>query len=731
MADKSSRPATAGVISEEEALYGFSTEPNIVAIEPGPQNGAVAYIREGHVVRAEQVPFQPWLLTSAPPVKAPRSEVTRLLGNGLKYLVTFDNWRDARDARFGLRDAGTACLGYEGARAILMRKGQTLFKHMAFADVYRMQFDIETNGLDPTTEDGAVFMVAVSDTRGMLQLIEGTEVEIIERFSALVRDCDPDVLEGHNVFGFDLPFLMERARRNGIPLSLGRDGSDPVKGRERSYAIGGAVRPFTPVHIYGRHVLDTFLIVQRFDWAKGSLTSYGLKACARQFGFAAEDRIELPGREISSIYRSDPERVREYARHDAIETRLLADLITPVEFYQTQMMPDSYENTAVTGSGEKINAMLIRAYMHAGHSIPIKEQGRPFAGAYTEVRKTGVMERVVKADVESLYPSLMLAHGIAPERDTLGVFLPALNGLTERRVQAKKQAASEPDPARAQYLDGLQNSFKVLINSFYGYLAGPFPWNDSSAAGRVTALGRDTVLAIAGRLTQDGSQVIEVDTDGVYFVPPVGVEGEADERAYVQQVGEILPTGVRLAFDGRYRRMLSIKTKNYVLETYEGKLLLKGASLRSRSDEMFGRRFLESAVAFLLEGHPDSAANLYREIAAALTAGNVNVRDLTRRERVTSKTFSSSQRRKLADAAQGISIGEHVYVYSRSDGTLGVVSETGETVDFKPDTRLYLDKLYRFACRLEAGVGPGFSSLFPAPAELQREAAGQGVLDLF
>ena len=311
MADKSSHPVAVGVISEEEALYGFSTEPNIVAIEPEPVNGAVLFVRQNGVVRSEHVPFQPWLLTSEPPKRSPKAEVTRLQGNGLKYIITCNSWQDVREVRFGLRDAGTACLGYEGPRAILMRNGQTLFKQMAFADVYRMQFDIETNGLDSSTEDGAVFMVAVSDTRGMLQLIEGTEVEIIERFSALVRECDPDVLEGHNVFGFDLPFLMERAKRHGIPLSLGRDGSEPVKGRERSYAIGGAVRPFTPVHIYGRHVLDTFLIVQRFDWAKGSLTSYGLKACARQFGFAAEDRIELPGREISSIYRTDPERVRE------------------------------------------------------------------------------------------------------------------------------------------------------------------------------------------------------------------------------------------------------------------------------------------------------------------------------------------------------------------------------------------------------------------------------------
>jgi DNA polymerase I len=33
---------------------------------------------------------------------------------------------------------------------------------------------------------------------------------------------DPDVIENHNLHGFDLPFLRERARRLGVPLALGR-----------------------------------------------------------------------------------------------------------------------------------------------------------------------------------------------------------------------------------------------------------------------------------------------------------------------------------------------------------------------------------------------------------------------------------------------------------------------------------------------------------------------------
>src|SRR5207253_9348151 len=128
-------------------------------------------------------------------------------------------------------------------------------------------------------------------------------------------------------------------------------------------------------------------------------------------------------------------------RQDVIETRALAQLICPVEFYQTQMIPDNYAQVIVSGNGEKINALFIRAYLAAGRAVARTQPARAYPGGYTEVRKFGVQENVVKADVESLYPSLMLAHRIGPAADTLGIFLPALSELTLRRLEAKRKAA--------------------------------------------------------------------------------------------------------------------------------------------------------------------------------------------------------------------------------------------------------------------------------------------------
>src|SRR4029079_851816 len=132
-----------------------------------------------------------------------------------------------------------------------------------------------------------------------------------------------------------------------------------------------------------------------------------------------------------------------------------------------------------------------------------------------------------------LYPSIMLHYGIHPRGDHLGVFLPMLRQLTARRLEAKAKARAG-GPERP-YWDGLQASFKILINSFYGYLGAPsFLFNDYEAATRVTTTGQELVKRVAEELERTGSRLIEIDTDGVYFVPPSGVETEEEEVRYVE-----------------------------------------------------------------------------------------------------------------------------------------------------------------------------------------------------
>ena len=129
-----------------------------------------------------------------------------------------------------------------------------------------MQIDIETTTLSPSDPRARVLMISASDSCNRTEQYVGGETTIISKLAELVISWDPDIIEGHNIFSFDLPYLMERCRSLGVPFILGRDiKSSPSIGQPRNCAIGALNRPFTPIFIYGRHVIDTYLQVQRFD----------------------------------------------------------------------------------------------------------------------------------------------------------------------------------------------------------------------------------------------------------------------------------------------------------------------------------------------------------------------------------------------------------------------------------------------------------------------------------
>ena len=262
-------------------------------------------------------------------------------------------------------------------------------------------------------------------------------------------------------------------------------------------------------------------------------------------------------------------------------------------------------------------------------------------------------------------------------------------------------------------------------------MGGPFSFNDFDAAEQVTEAGRALVQDIARNIDNHGGDVIEIDTDGVYFVPPADVLEEPAERAYVDKIGADLPDGIRLAFDGRFKAMLSLKTKNYVLVTYDDRKIFKGASLRSRADERYGRKFLAHAVDCLLAHDLESIGTEYAETIERLLKHEVPIDDLVRRERITENTFHSTQKQRAAKVAEGVAVGEHLLVYERSDGTLGRKEDYANDENVKH----YMDKLYKFAKRLEdafEGVSKGAFDLYlPKPTARGLPKKTQQTLDLF
>lgn len=656
---------------EDETLFGWDSTPGIVSVWADQEGQALIWRRVGGALRCERERFRPWLVAAhlddlarlggrladarSPGAERALVQVQELDGDegSYRYLLTAQSGRalarailagaSARLARpiHGLRDLAEY-YRVGPVEQYLMQTGRACFRGLDYDDLHRMQIDLETTSLDPET--GRIFLVAVRDTRGLNVTLEAPapddERDLIEGLCALVRERDPDVIENHNLFGFDLPFLLRRAEEHGVPLALGRAGGPALL--ERMQDGPGARR--ARFSIAGRELIDTLDAVRRHDFVARDLPSHRLKDVARHFGVAGPERVYVPGPEIHATYCRDPERVRRYALDDVAEVDALSRRLLLAPFALAGMAPRRYERLASAGPATGVlEPMLVRAYLRAGAAIPGAgsdgvELG-PHAGGALHLFATGVAERVVKADIASLYPSLMRAYRIGPACDRLGALLHIVERLLELRLQHKAAAREAQRASRDPgHHEAMQAAMKLLINSAYGYMgAGRIAlFADRRAADEVTRRGRSILDRIISSLRARGVALIEADTDGVYFAVPEGFV-EADERALVAGVAAELPSGIRLEYEGRYRAMFSHEVKNYALATHEGEILLRGVALRSSRAEPFGERFLREALRFTMLGDIPGLRALFLDTVSALQRRTLPVAMVAARTRV-SKT---------------------------------------------------------------------------------------------
>ncbi|CAA9579506.1 MAG: DNA polymerase II, partial [uncultured Thermomicrobiales bacterium] len=305
-------------IETEHLLYGADSAPGLVAVEMAGPDRVRVYRRDGDSTLAEDDALEPWLLAARPePWAALRSKprIEPLDGlHPLRFLVTFPTWPAFLDAARAARDAGERMFRLRSpVEHYLTRTGRTLFKGMTFDDVRRLQLDIETTGFDPSRPESEVIIVALrAGTHEEFLVLEDSEAQLLDCLGEAIARLDPDVIEGHNLFNFDLPFLQERARRWGLSLPWGRDGS-PVWIDERTsrFKAGPLTMPYTPAHIHGRHVVDTYQQIQRYDTG-GKLSSYGLKNAIDELGLTRPDRSFVPGDQIALLWRTDRDRLLRY-----------------------------------------------------------------------------------------------------------------------------------------------------------------------------------------------------------------------------------------------------------------------------------------------------------------------------------------------------------------------------------------------------------------------------------
>jgi DNA polymerase I len=622
-------------LAKNNILFGYDKTRGIVAMEVERDEGIRVFRKEGGLLLSETQPFHPFILlsdTSLLEGSKGSPAVKRLKGSGdYRYQVSFGSWREMDRVRKAISKKTGVPAGHPNSPVYfvsdpiqqhLMVTGQTFFKELTFEDLRRMQLDIETfcpEGYEfpnPNREEDRIIVISFSDNTGWEKVISGRDIperEMLEGLVQIVQERDPDVIEGHNIFNYDLDYISRRAKMHRVPLEIGRDGRT-ARSRPSRVIIAERTINYSRWDIYGRHVVDTFILALFYDVATRELESFGLKEVAKQLNLASAGRTYLDGDQITWHFLHAPEKLHKYALDDVRETRALSDLLGRSYFFQAQIFPFSFQNVVVRGNAAKIDSLFIREYLRQGHAIPKLEEARSFPGGYTDIFYQGVARGVVYCDVRSLYPSLMLSEGILPKKDNLGIFSRLLADLRDFRLRAKDMAAQAASAEDRQFFDALQSTFKILINSFYGYMGhAQSHFSDFYQAEKVTSRGRKLLESMIEWLREKGCQVVEIDTDGIYFVPGLDITTARQEENLVRELSDSMPEGIIVEYGGRYKAMFSYKIKNYALLDYDGKLTIKGSGLRSRGLEKFQRAFLEEMISRLLADQKAKIPHLFQQ----------------------------------------------------------------------------------------------------------------------
>ncbi len=597
------------------------------------------YRRMGAVSDVVELEIKPFLLSDF--LDVPHAEeICKLTGNNpLCYKAVFADCAGYELAADELKKHEGVRLFRDYTQMAYLDAGIRLFGGMEFSDLRRMQISCVTD------DKGLPVELAVAGGSGEYpeESCSGTPQQMVEFFVAQTLLRDPDVIEGHKLNSVTLPALERAAKKAKLTLAFGRSGR-AAEFRSSRFSSAEKVVSFRRCDVDGRHLIDTEHLAVMSDSRSRDLDSYELDYLAGFYGFSGS---------ACDI------------------TRRLADMWEPSYFYCTKLLPMSLQDSVLRGTGSSLELLMISEYLKRHASIPFPQAGRSYPGALSRADRTGVFRNVRHCDVRSLYPSIISGCDLAPESDEQRVFPTLLRNFLDFRIKAKELSRTAPTELERRHASQLQSACKIVVNSFYGYLGfaqGSF--NDYTLAEKATATGKEILLKMADRLEKEGALVIEMDTDGIYFVPPQNITSDELER----RVRSELPAWIVLEFDSDYQAMFSYKSKNYALLDGENKVKLTGSALRSRALEPFQRKYIAGVCRELLAGTPENISLLYDELHRSIADGTIPLRDLTKSEVLSDST--ANYKRKLESGT-----GRRSAAYEAAIAS-GLNLKAGETVRF-------------------------------------------------
>jgi DNA polymerase elongation subunit (family B) len=271
--------------------------------------------------------------------------------------------------------------------------------------------------------------IGKSDMLEGVKIIEcDTETDLLLAFTKLIKEKQPNILMGYNIFTFDIPYMIDRAKFNFCIYDFDRQGMNKNgHAKEKTIEWSSSAyknQCFSFLEAEGRIVVDLLPIVRRDQ----KLSSYSLKTVASLFLPKGMTKDPLDAKGIFKCYRLGMEGgekgrkalsiCAKYCIKDSELVLLLFEVFTTwfalCEMSQVTNVP--IFSLYTQGQQLKVFSQTYRKCTHENTVVEkdayVTKDDDRYIGATVFPPIPGVYDKVVPFDFSSLYPTTMIAYNI-------------------------------------------------------------------------------------------------------------------------------------------------------------------------------------------------------------------------------------------------------------------------------------------------------------------------------
>lgn len=508
-------------------------------------------------------------------------------------------------------------------------------------DIKVLSFDIENAFPPPEGEQyGQIIVIGYSIRSKKSEEAEkgfliGDEEVILTDFNKLIGEKDPDILIGYNIDGYDLPVIEYRMERYGLSLDIGRD-------RSKARRINGQFW-----RAKGRIVSDVWWNVKKILHPKHETLNYVANE------LLGEGKDDVDRLNIMEEYRKRPKEVIDYCIKDADLTLQIMERMRVVDrnMFMATVTKLPLEDTTNGGTSNYVDSLLIRLAAQRDIAVPMTGgmnlKNQSIEGGHVESIGAGIYDMVIVLDFKSMYPSIIMKYNICfstlSDDGTIvspsgvkfldpsvkkGVIPELLQTLMSRRDEVKKQMKNATGQER-EYLDGVQNALKILMNTFYGVLASAFyRFTNPDLGSSVTALARETIMGLIKQLKSKNLKVIYGDTDSVFIAS--GKTDLQDTIAMGKDLSKSISSELDILIEfekimdpffshGAKKRYVG---KMVYPEEESGKMLVRGYEVRRTDSFDLQSEVLQTVFDFLMKKDVKGARDYAEQILLRMIRGD-------------------------------------------------------------------------------------------------------------